>query len=396
MGAKPRIAVVSPSLDKCHGTERCIVEQLQHLAEEYEFHVYSQRVADLDISNVHWHRIAEIPGPHLLKYLWWFIANHVVRWRDRRFRNQRCDSVYSPGINCLDADVISVHVVFVELVERLARSDVGQQSTVRRRLRRIHRRLYYSLIATLEGRIYRNPGRVLAAVSRRTAEQLERHFGKRGRLKVIYNGVDAAGFHPETREAHRSAARRKFGLEENDFVLLLIGNGWETKGLSCLLKALAPLSEIPWRLLVVGEDDRSLYEDFCRRLGVSAQVKFLSPSQDVIQFYAACDAYVGPSVEDSFALPPAEAMACAIPVIVSCRAGVSEIMTDGTDGLLLEDPSDSQKLSQLIRRLYDDPELRRKLGKKAVQTIRQYTWERNATELHALFEEALRLRDRAR
>ena len=47
------------------------------------------------------------PGPHLFAYCWWFLANHLWRWWDRRFRGLRFDLTYTPGINCFDADVIS-------------------------------------------------------------------------------------------------------------------------------------------------------------------------------------------------------------------------------------------------------------------------------------------------
>ena len=53
---KLRLAVVSPFLDKRHGTERCIAEQLERLAGAYEIHLYSERVGeDVDLSNITWH-----------------------------------------------------------------------------------------------------------------------------------------------------------------------------------------------------------------------------------------------------------------------------------------------------------------------------------------------------
>jgi UDP-glucose:(heptosyl)LPS alpha-1,3-glucosyltransferase len=85
-------------------------------------------------------------------------------------------------------------------------------------------------------------------------------------------------------------------------------------------------------------------------------------------------------------------MACGLPVMVSRQAGVSEIATDGVDGLILEDPGDSQQLANLIRRLYEDPALRKKLGESAVRTARQYTWERNAEQMKLIFEQVLRER----
>src|SRR5713226_5487666 len=101
-----RLAVVSPFLDKRHGTERRVAEWVSRLPDGYEIHIYSHRVEDLDPSKIVWHRIPKLPGPHLANFLWWFAANHVWRWWDRRFRNLHPDLVFTPGTNCLDADVV--------------------------------------------------------------------------------------------------------------------------------------------------------------------------------------------------------------------------------------------------------------------------------------------------
>ncbi len=52
-----RIAVVSPFIDKRHGTERRIAEWISRLPLEYEIHIYSQRVEDVDLTRMKWHRI---------------------------------------------------------------------------------------------------------------------------------------------------------------------------------------------------------------------------------------------------------------------------------------------------------------------------------------------------
>lgn len=92
-----RLEVVSPFLDRQHGTERCIVEQIERLAFQYDWEIrlYSQRVTQVQNvrrftgtperchGSIVWHKVSDIPGPHLLKYLWWFFANHAQRWRDR-------------------------------------------------------------------------------------------------------------------------------------------------------------------------------------------------------------------------------------------------------------------------------------------------------------------------
>jgi UDP-glucose:(heptosyl)LPS alpha-1,3-glucosyltransferase len=119
-------------------------------------------------------------------------------------------------------------------------------------------------------------------------------------------------------------------------------------------------------------------------------VKFVPPRNDIEFYYAAADAYVGPSLEDTFAQPPAEAMACGLPVIVSSANGTSEIMTDEVNGLILMDPTDSAALASMIRRLYEDREFRNHLGANAATATLEYTWERNGREMVRIFEAILR------
>jgi UDP-glucose:(heptosyl)LPS alpha-1,3-glucosyltransferase len=230
----------------------------------------------------------------------------------------------------------------------------------------------------------------LAVVSRKVAADLGRLYDRKNHLCLVYNGVDLERFRPTRRLPLREAARRELNLTEESFAVLLVGNDWANKGLSCLLEAVARLRRPNLRVLVVGRDSRVPYEGQISRLGLDGYVSFLPLRPDVEFYYAAADAYAGPSLEDSFGLPSAEAMACGLPVIVSRQAGVSELVTHDVDGLVLEDPTDAAALAQLIRCLYTDAGLRRRLGENAARTAQQLTWERNAAEMRALFERAMR------
>jgi UDP-glucose:(heptosyl)LPS alpha-1,3-glucosyltransferase len=205
--------------------------------------------------------------------------------------------------------------------------------------------------------------------------------------------VEPGQFNPAVRERLRLSARRNLGLPDEAFVLLLVGNDWKKKGLSCLLEALRRSGDPRLWLLVVGRDDPAPFEAALAMDGLGHRIRFLPPRPDVEFYYAAADCYVAPSLEDAFALPVAEAMACGLPVIVSSHAGASEIVTDGADGLILKDPRDPEELAALIRRLSGDPELRERLGGNAVRTARNYTWEQNAAALDAIFREAIRSRE---
>ncbi|HXX19643.1 MAG TPA: glycosyltransferase family 4 protein [Candidatus Acidoferrum sp.] len=190
--------------------------------------------------------------------------------------------------------------------------------------------------------------------------------------------------------ALRREARRTLGLGENDFAVLLIGNDWRKKGLLTLLEAATRMPELPIRLLVVSSESQDLHQALHRGIFSAISARVLPLRRDVEFYYAAADVYAGPSLEDTFALPVAEAMACGLPVIASAAAGVSEIITDGVDGLILSDPRDAAALEAMIRRLYENKDFRDRLGERAAETTRKYTWENNGRELVAIFQEIMR------
>jgi glycosyltransferase involved in cell wall biosynthesis len=387
-----RIAVISPFLDRSHGTERVIIEQLEKFPSgpENEIHIYAQRVQDLrDVttwkpnqpppppSHLFWHHVPSIPGPYLLQYIFWFFANAIRRVSDRSRGCPNYDLTYSPGINAFNADAIAVHIVFHEFHQQVISKLGFRENAVTDWPRLIHRRLYYRLIMSLEKRVYRNPKVSLAAVSSLVAQQLEKYFQRKD-VRVIRNGVDVEYLSFSRRLARRTSTREQFNLSGEDFSLLLIGNDLRKKGLDALLSALANLLELPWKLLVVGSDDHGPYDKILCDSAISKRVMFFAPSPDVLKFYAAADAYVGPSLEDAYGLPVLEAMACGLPVLASSRAGVSEIIDDGINGLVLRDPRNTQELLSALRLVITDPILCRQLGNQATLTAEKYTWARNA------------------
>ena len=385
---KPRIVVVSPFIDKRHGTERSVAECLQRLSGAYDIHVYSNRLEDLDLQAIRWHRVPAIPGPHLIAYLWWFVANGLWRWRDSKFLGIVPEVVFSPGINCLDADVIQVHVVFAQLREHMKRQLTFRSNPWKAWHQILHRRIYYSLIAFLERRIYPRRDLHLIAVSRKTANDLTQYYCRSGNIQVAHHGIDLSRFRPEVRVALRPAARGMLELGPVDFTLLLIGNDWKSKGLACVLKAVASLQDPAFKILVVGTDNPAPFQQSIREGDLSRQIRFLPPRPDVEFYYAVADAYVSPTLEDSFGLPPAEAMASGLPVITSGLAGVSEIMTSGEDSFVLEDPADFAALARVLLRLKTDFVLRERIASAAVQTASKLTWDDAAEHLGAAWEAA--------
>jgi glycosyltransferase involved in cell wall biosynthesis len=394
-----RISVVTPFLDRRHGTERALTEQLEHLVRQYqdEVHIYAQKIEDMQLAGLGttqdagkpglvWHRVPALPGPHLLQFSWWLVCNTCIRkWSSKRQRLLGDHVTFSAGINCFDADVIVVHALFRRL-EELSRADPDEHATLRFGLRHLHRRLLYLLVSALERRIYSDPSVSLAAVSPRIAGLLAQYFGRTD-VKIIPNGVDCAEFSPAARLAKRQQARKPRNFRDTDFVLLLIGNDWRTKGLPAILSAMASSPALPLQLLVVGADDSGPYRELATRLGIADCCRWERPSSDVMDFYAAADVYVSPSLEDSFALPVLEAMAGGLPAITSVFAGVSALIHNEVDGFVLSDPGDTHALAQILRRLYEDHDYRERVSQAAAKTAQRWTWDRSAQLLRDLLSD---------
>ena len=252
---KPLVAVVSPFLDNAFGTERIVIRWISALAGEYDIHIYSQRVQDLDLSKITWHRVPTLPGPHILNYVWWYFANQFSRTWDRNFCGLRPDIVFSPGVNCPDADVISVHIVFAEFARQAAPELRFSKSPVTAWARLLHRKLYYRLVIFLEGRVYRGSSNELVLIANKTAADLKRFYNRTERCLVLYLGLDHGVFNQPRRIDAREQARAVLNLQRDDFVALLVGNDLRKKGIRTLIESMKLLRDSRVLLLVATRDD---------------------------------------------------------------------------------------------------------------------------------------------
>ena len=391
-----RLAVVSPFLDRTHGTERALSEVLVRLAKNYpcEIHLFAQKVADLPVvspqensqanrGDIVWCPIEPTRGPHLLQFLVWYFRNRQVRRKIVRHSGRPFDLVFSPGINCSDADAIIVHALFhsLSLLSKQDHSSVGA-------LRKLHRNIYYRLLTFLENRIYTNPSVALAAVSPRTKSDIAKFF-QRTDVQIIPNAVDATAFSSQKRQANRSSSRQNLQFAPDDIVLLLIGNDWAVKGLPTILQAMRQIQRRNLQLLVAGADDPAPFQKIAASLEIQQSCRWEPPSSDVLQFFAAADIYVSPSLEDSFGMPAAEAMACGLPVITSSQAGISAFVQNGTDAFVQKNPLDSAELARLITALSEDAVLRQRVGAAAEQKAQSWTWDKNAAQVWQFLNSAL-------
>ncbi len=157
------------------------------------------------------------------------------------------------------------------------------------------------------------------------------------RLHLVRNGVEVKRF----QNANRSAARRRFGLKDDDFVLVFVGSGWERKGLPWLLKFMAGRSDDPKLKLLVITRDRM-------RGKVPPNVILTGPLSDVEAAYAAADLLTFLPIYEPCSNVVSEALASGIPVITTRYNGASELIEPGINGHVLDDPRDFPALEAQV------------------------------------------------
>jgi len=187
----------------------------------------------------------------------------------------------------------------------------------------------------------------------------------RGReLAIIPSVVDLDRFRPGLEaEDLRSQLRL-----EGKRVLAFTGRLVPHKGVDVILRALRELPD-DVVLLVIGFGPRlrSLVGQ-ARRIGVVDRVRFLSTvtDDDLPRYLSLAEVFVFPSQNrlEGFGLAVAEAMSAGLPVVIADVPGVREVIEDGQEGLLAE-PLIASDLAAKIRRILDDPALRRSMAAAA-------------------------------
>ncbi len=221
--------------------------------------------------------------------------------------------------------------------------------------------------------------------------QIAERYGVRP--KVIYNGIDPGIFRPLPPDP---AIRHRFNLfPGQDKNIVYAGRLIGLKGVGILLQAMARVCErFPCKLLVIGDGEaRPGLENLSKRLGISERVIFTGfvPHQELPRYYSVADVGVFPSVADeTFGVAICEAMACGKAVVSTPVGGIPELVLKGETGLLAE-PRNPEDLADKISELLGDEDLRRGMGEKGSQRVREYfTWEKVADRLLQAYDNVRR------
>ncbi|MGW7541097.1 glycosyltransferase family 4 protein [Streptomyces sp. NPDC054770] len=196
----------------------------------------------------------------------------------------------------------------------------------------------------------------------------------RERTHLIYHGVPIPGPDP----ALRAAGRARYGLEDDDVLLLCPGRIDPRKAQLDLAEALPAVvsGRRRVRVLLAGRDTDHAYAARLRarlqelRLQEVVRIQSDLTNRTMDQVYAASDIVVQPSLEEGLGLAAIEAMSWARPVVATDVVGLNEVVTHDADGLLVP-VSTPPALADALTALIADPSRAQRLGAAARETVRQ-------------------------
>jgi glycosyltransferase involved in cell wall biosynthesis len=184
----------------------------------------------------------------------------------------------------------------------------------------------------------------------------------------------------------------KYGVRPGSRYLIYVGGLSPHKNLPRLIEAFAQGASPETNLVIVGDMGDVFHthvpvlREAVARNGLGDRVNFTGfvPDDDLVYLYNRAYACVQPSLMEGFGLPPAEAMACGIPVLASTAGSLPEVVGDA--GAFF-DPTDVPAMAKAIERLLADPAERDRLAAVALKRCSLFTWTLAAEQLLDCFDE---------
>jgi glycosyltransferase involved in cell wall biosynthesis len=190
-----------------------------------------------------------------------------------------------------------------------------------------------------------------------TADKLVAEFGvDRGRIVVIEPGTDAAP--------------RSTGSAGGPCHILAVGTLVPRKGHDVLLRALAGLTDLDWRLTIAGSAERApahaaQLAALARALGIDGRVRFAGEvdATALDALWQEADLFALATWFEGFGMAVAEALKRGLPVAV-CAGGAASHLVTPECGVVCA-PGDHVQLGKALRRLVFDRDLRRAMADAA-------------------------------
>ena len=369
-----KIAVVIPKFGLVGGAEQFASELSEKLSSGHQetLHVFANHWQ----SNSHvlkFHKIPIISFPKFLTTISfaWFVQRQIQR---NNF------SLVHSHERIFAADIFTLHGVphryWVDQVRRKRMS------------------LYDTATAWVEKKlVYEGHCKKFIAVSDLTKDIFLREYSiDPGQVAVIHPGVNLRDYAQKNKGDVRRTVRSALGIGAEEPVIIFASMNFEIKGLDDILLTLAQLKKQndKFKLIVAGKGNIKKYEKMAKEAQISSNVIFTGVvgKDKLIDLYLAGDLYMMLSKFDTFGMVVLEAMAAGLPVMISSHVGAKDLVQEGENGFIINNPSDYDHIVSKLKILFDENS-RRSMSAAAYQTATQNTWDMVAAKYQNTYNDIL-------
>jgi glycogen(starch) synthase len=244
----------------------------------------------------------------------------------------------------------------------------------------------------------------VVTVSYAMKDDMVRHGWDQNKIHVVWNGVDPDRYDPTlvSQESVRNL-REKYGIKDNQQMILYVGRLTWFKGIRNLLQAFPQvLKEFPEARLVIlgrGEEQKDITE-FVERCELNGKIicrfEFV-PEEERILHYAAADLCVFPSLYEPFGIVSLEAMSMEKPIVVGAKGIVGfreQVVPSGSEQTGVHvNGEDAMDIAWGIEATLKDPEAAKAWGKNGRRRVLKYfTWRSAAQQTLKIYEGLLNRR----
>lgn len=223
-------------------------------------------------------------------------------------------------------------------------------------------------------------------------EETVRKYGYKGRLSVVENGNDFISAIKGNVKEYKALAKKKLGLNPDDFYLLFVGQHIWEKGLNIILETIEKLkSDSAIKINFIGDGYASQpFQKLVKEKGLSHKFIFnglITERQSLSDYYAASDLFFFPSMYDNAPLVVREAAAMGTPSLLLKGSTAAEVISHDTNGFLVE--NNIEEIVKVINSLKKDRQLVLNCGLNARNSLVR-SWEDVVDEVMDRYDSAIR------
>ncbi|WP_372369910.1 glycosyltransferase family 4 protein [Candidatus Uabimicrobium sp. HlEnr_7] len=225
----------------------------------------------------------------------------------------------------------------------------------------------------LEASLFQPPFPHLLLIAPQQMQDFEKFYAiKQDNIHMLPPGIDANL--KEYSPCNNRTIVKELKLADGTFLILMVGSGFQTKGVDRSIRALSSLPKnllSKTHLIIAGKGKKAFFVNMAKRLDIEENVTFLGARSDVHSLYQQSDMLLHPSYNESAGKVILEATVVGLPVITTANCGYAFYIEKARNGIVIPAPFDQNCLNKALFDMRQVSDLYERWGKNGWEYARK-------------------------